>query len=205
MNPTYERQPARTRRSTAGIALLLTLLLVAVAACGSKSPADQALDELNAGLAASAAGNADEALAHYKKCLTFETTNKYCSFNIGVHAQNAGAALEAENDYRLVLLIDPNYGPALYNLAILRSDARTKDEAIALYRHLLDVDPTNASGHFNLGLLLAATGDSAGAKSELDQAVKLDPSLVVPNPLPGPASSKAPAPASSEEPSPSPS
>ena len=88
---------------------MLTLVLVAVGACTSKSPADQAQDELNAGLAADAAGNAAEAATHYKACLALETTNKYCIFNLGVQAQNAGRALEAENAYRLALLLDPDF------------------------------------------------------------------------------------------------
>lgn len=200
MNPTHDRRPARTGRSTAGLALILTLLLVAVAACGSKSPADQALDELNAGLAADAAGNVDEATIHYKACLTFEPLNKYCIFNLGVQAQNTKRLLEAENDYRLALLQDPDFTSALYNLAILRRQAGATDEAIALYRHLIEVDPNNASGHFNLGLALVANGDLEGGKKELAEGVRLNPALVIPSPVPVPSGSPAPTPATTPAP-----
>lgn len=132
MNPTHDRSPARTSRNRAGLAFMLTLLLVAVAACGSQTPAEKALDELNAGLAADAAGNVDEATTHWKACLTYEPLNKYCIFNIGVAAQNANRPLEAENNYRLALLQDPDFPSALYNLAILRREAGFTDEAIAL-------------------------------------------------------------------------
>lgn len=195
MNPTRDRRPGRAGRSTAGLALMLTLLLVAVTACGGKTPAQQAQDELTAGLAADAAGKVDEAATHYKACLTFEPLNKYCIFNIGVQAQNAKRLLEAENDYRLALLQDPAFPSALYNLAILRQQAGATDEAIALYRHLLEVDPKNASAHFNLGLALVATGDVEGGKKEIATGVSLNPALVVPNPLPVPSGSPAPTPA----------
>lgn len=208
MNPTHGRSPSRAalRRRTVGV-LGLVLLLVAVPACGSKSPAQQAQDELNAGLAADAAGKVDEAATHYKACLTFEPLNKYCIFNLGVQAQNAKRLLEAENDYRLALLQDPGFPSALYNLAILRQQAGATDEAIALYRHLLQVDPKNASGHFNLGLALVATGDVEGGKKELATGVSLNPALVVPSSLPVPSGSPTPAPSPtpSNKPSPRPS
>ena len=136
MNPTADRRSSRTLRRIAGLALMLTLALTAVGACAGKPPADQAQDELNAGLAADAAGNAEEAATHYKACLALETTNQFCIFNLGVQAQNAGRLLEAENAYRLALLQDPDFASALYNLAILRIAAGSMDEGIDLYRHL---------------------------------------------------------------------
>ena len=168
------RSPARAAlASRIGRVLAVTLLLVAVAACGSKSPAEQAQNELQAGLAADAAGNVAEAATHYKACLTFEPTNRYCLYNLGVLAHNAGRLLEAENDYRLALLQDPDFAPALYNLALLRAQLGSTDEAITLYRHLLEVDPANASGHFNLGMALIAIGDVEGGKAELAEACLL--------------------------------
>ena len=125
---------------------MLDVALTAVGACGGKSPADQAQDELNAGLAADAAGNVEEAATHYKACLAIETTNQFCIFNLGVQAQNAGRLLEAENTYRLALLQDPDFASALYNLAILRVAAGSLEEGIDLYKHLIEVDPNNASG-----------------------------------------------------------
>ena len=96
MNQRNDDPTHRPLRAT-GLAVPLTLLLVAVAACGSnKSPAEQAQAELSAGLAADTAGNIGDAAVHYRSCLTFEPTNKFCIFNLGVQAQNAGRSLEAE-------------------------------------------------------------------------------------------------------------
>ena len=174
--------------------------LTAVGACASKPPAEQAQDELNAGLAADAAGNVEEAASHYKACLALETTNQFCIFNLGVQAQNAGRLLEAENAYRLALLQDPDFASALYNLAILRVAAGSMDEGIALYKHLIEVDPNNASAHFNLGIALAAIGDTVNGQNEITKGIQLDPALVAPDSLPGP--SAMPAPAATPEPTP---
>ncbi len=203
MFTTQERSPAHVARTGKAVrALAAALLLVTVAACGSKPPADQAVDELNAGLAASAAGNVDEATAHYKACVALDSTNKYCIFNLGVGAQRAGSVLEAENNYRLALLLDPDFPSALYNLAILRNDAGATDEAIALYKHLLEVDPNNASGHFNLGMALIAVGQVEAGKKELEAGVALNPALVIPDPLPVPSGTPAPTPEAAATPSP---
>ena len=130
MHPTLQRSPVhRSPVGSIGRIAAMGLLVVAVAACGvGKSPADQAQDELNAGLTADAAGNAADAATHYKACLALETMNKYWVFNLGVRAQNAGRALEAEYDYRLALLQDPDFSSALYNLAILRVAAGSTQE-----------------------------------------------------------------------------
>lgn len=205
MNPTPDRRSSRTARRVAGLAVILSLALIVVGACTSKTPAEQAQDELNAGLAADASGNLEEAAKHYKACLTFETTNKFCTFNLGVQAQNAGRALEAENDYRLALLQDPDFASALYNLAILRVAAGSIPEGIDLYRHLIQVDPNNASGHFNLGLALAATGDSANGEKEINEGIRLNPALIPPDTLPGPSETPGPTPTSQSTPQPTPS
>jgi len=203
MNVTIDRRPPRTLRHLTWIILLLGSTLAVVAACNSKAPAEQAQDELNAGLAADASGNLEEAAKHYKACLTLETTNKFCTFNLGVQAQNAGRAVEAENSYRLALLQDPDFPSALYNLAILRMQAGSTQEGVDLYKHLIQVDPNNASGHFNLGLALAATGDTVNGEREINEGIRLNPALIPPDDLPGPSGNPAPSVAPQATPQPS--
>jgi tetratricopeptide (TPR) repeat protein len=192
MNVTLYRRPPRTLRHQIWMILLLAIALTAVAACNSKAPAEQAQDELSAGLTADASGNLEEAAKHYKACLALEATNKFCTFNLGVQAQNAGRAADAENSYRLALLQDPDFPSALYNLAILRIQAGSIQEGIDLYKHLIQVDPNNASGHFNLGLALAATGDTVNGEKEINEGIRLNPALVAPDTAPGPSGSSAP-------------
>ena len=205
MEQTAARRSFRTFRSFTGLLLSVGVALTLLGACTSRTPAEQAQEELTAGLAADASGNLEEAATHYKACLTFEATNKFCIFNLGVQAQNAGRALEAESDYRLALLQDPDFPSALYNLAILRVQAGSTLEGIDLYKHLIEVDPNNASGHFNLGLALAATGDTVNGEKEINEGIRLNPALIPPDSLPGQSAAPAPSLTPQSTPAPTPS
>jgi tetratricopeptide (TPR) repeat protein len=156
------------------------LLILALAACSTKTEAQLASDELTAGLQAHFAEKIDEASAHYKECLKHDPVNKFCLFNLGVIAQAQGRPLEAENYYRLSIVQDPNFTNPLFNLAIIQTAAGATQEAIGLYRHVIELEPNNAGAHLNLGLLLLATGDEAAGHREIATAVTLDPSINVP-------------------------
>ncbi len=162
------------------------LLLVVVAACGSKPPADQAQDELNAGLAADAAGNTDEAATHYQKCLTFETTNRFCIFNLGVQAQNAGRALEAENAYRLALMQDPDFPSALYNLAILRIRGRIQRRGDRPLPAPGGGRPEQRERPLQPGPGARRDGRHRNGQNEINEGIQLNPALVAPRPPPRP-------------------
>jgi tetratricopeptide (TPR) repeat protein len=190
--------PRRGSRPQAISGLLVGVALVTLlAGCGSKSASQQASDELNAGLAAQKAGNMDLATQHYKACLAKDPTKTVCIFDLGTIAQAAGQTLQAESDYRLALIQDPNYTPAIFNLAIIRAGAGSTAEAIALYRHFVELAPDDPSGHLNLGLLLRATGDAAGATTELAEAQRLNPSIVIPSEQPSASASPAASPSAS--------
>jgi tetratricopeptide (TPR) repeat protein len=178
----------------AGQLLVTVALLAAMAACGSKTPQQLAVDELNAGLAASSQGQTDQAAAHYKACLQHDPLYQFCIYNLGVIAQQAGRAAEAENDYRLALLIDPKFESAWSNLGILRAQAGSNEEAISIFREVIKINPKNAFAHLNLGLLLRAEGQTDQAQRELALALQLDPTVVIPTFVPSasPAPTKAP-------------
>lgn len=169
-----------TRSGKLGRLLIRSFLILAVAACSSRTPAQLASDALNAGLEAHTAGNLDEASRRYNECLKHEPSNKICTYNLGVIAQTQGRMVEAENYYRLALAADPNYLPAIFNLAIVRTRAGAKADAIALYRQYVELKPQDAGGHLNLGLLLIATGDKAEGQREIAMASALDPEIQVP-------------------------
>jgi tetratricopeptide (TPR) repeat protein len=208
----FSRPSGRARQNGIGRLLGTALILIVVAACSSKSQAQQATDELNAGLQAASAGNTDAAVQHYQACLTHDNQNKFCIYNLGVNAQRLNQLLQAENDYRLALLIDPNFPSALFNLATIRAADGGQDEAIALYQHYVALTPNDAGAHVNLGILLASKGDQTGAAAEFATALKLDPSTVIPSlapaspsPTPSAGPKLSPSPNASPRPSPSPS
>ncbi len=56
-------------------------------------------------------------------------------------------------------------------------EAGKLDEAIRNYRDAIQASPENASYHFKLATALHRTGDTAGEREQLEQAVKLNPKL----------------------------
>jgi tetratricopeptide (TPR) repeat protein len=176
----------RTIGKRAGQLLVTAALLVGLAACG-KPPAQMAIDELNAGLAASAQGQTEQAKAHYMACLKHDSLNQFCIYNLGVVAQEAGQAVEAENSYRLAILIDPTFESAWSNLGILRAQGGSNEEAISIFRQVIKINPDNAFAHLNLGLLLRAKGESAEAEKEFAKALLLDPTIDIPSFEPSPS------------------
>lgn len=131
---------------------------------------------LHAGLSAQLAGRDAEASADYEKLLDLQPSNVYAYYNLGLIDQRAGHPDLAEGFYRRALSINADFVPALYNLAIIRTGPAPK-EAEALYRHVISVQPNNAQARLNLGFLLIQEGKPVQGRAELDQAVKLDPSL----------------------------
>jgi Flp pilus assembly protein TadD len=172
-----------------GVAPILVAALF-FAACGgsSKTDAQVATDELNAGLAAQGSGHNDEAAQHYHNVLAHDPHNQYAYYDLGVIDQNAGRTAQAEQEYRQALQIDPNMEGALFNLAILVTK-KAPDEAVTLYQKAIAVQPRNAAAHLNLGYVYHDTGKADAARAEFDTAVKLDPAMstrLPPSPSPAP-------------------
>jgi tetratricopeptide (TPR) repeat protein len=157
------------------------VLLVGVAlfasSLGGKGEAERAKDVLEQGLDLHAHGDLEGAKEAYLRVIQLDPQNKYAYYNLGLISQTRGDAVAAESSYRTTITIDPDFVPALFNLAILRSDAGSNQEAIDLYRHVIELNPTYAAAHLNLGFLLIDEGDETQGQAELDEAVRLDPSL----------------------------
>ena len=161
-------------------ALAVVAMAGLLAACGSDNKTEEAdasklLDE---GLAAQTAGDVDKANGKFTQVIEKDPKNKFAYYNLGLNQQNKGEVDEAENNYRSAIRIDPKYAPALYNLGIIRADAGSKDEAVDLYTRATVADPQSANAFLNLGLLLDSLGKREQGKAALQQAVKLDASLL---------------------------
>jgi len=153
------------------ITLALTLTL---AACGAKSPAAQAGDELAAGLRAEGQGQMTQAADHFQKATVKDPSNKFAYYNLGLVDQLSGQTAAAETNYRAALQIDPNFRSALFNLAIIRTGP-SPEEAEQLYRHVIALQPNDAGPHLNLGFLLRSMGRKDEAKVEFARAVSYEP------------------------------
>jgi tetratricopeptide (TPR) repeat protein len=161
-------------------AALVAAAVATLAACGGstspQSDAQIALNDLNAGLNAQAAGNLSEAATDYQNAIAHDAHNKYAYYDLGLVQQLMGQAAAAEQNYRAALLIDPKFVSALYNLAILRTGP-SPAEAEMLYRDVISLQPNDAAAHLNLGFLLRSEGKITEGVMELNTAVQLDPSL----------------------------
>jgi Flp pilus assembly protein TadD len=171
---------------------LVAVAVLVLAACGGTPPAksDSALaaEALAAGIAAHKSGDITTAAKDYYLVLTYDQGNKFAFYNLGVIAQGNNRLMAAEGFYRLVLQLDPAYPSALYNLAIIREGGSSGDtEALDLYRAAAVGDPNNASYHLHLGTLLLKLGQVEAGQVEINEALRLDPTLIAPIVSPAPS------------------
>jgi tetratricopeptide (TPR) repeat protein len=133
-------------------------------------------------VAALSAGKTSQAKADFNAVIAGDPSDKYLNNNIayydlGVIAQTHGDNAVAETDYKGAILLDPHYVAADYNLAILEA-ATDPQGAITLYRQVLVLSPSDVNAIYNLGLLLIQGGQTAEGEQYLNQAIKIDPSLI---------------------------
>jgi tetratricopeptide (TPR) repeat protein len=177
----------RNRHDRAASLGFVILLVFATAGCSGDGEGEQADEILQQGLEAQAAGDLATAEDAYLQVIQLDPQNKFAYYNLGVIEQTRGELPAAESHYRTTLGLDPDFVPALFNLAILMTEAGSADEAVTLYEHLIEVTPIEtaspediklvAAAHLNLGFLLIEQGHERRGQKELDEAVRLDPSL----------------------------
>jgi tetratricopeptide (TPR) repeat protein len=156
------------------------LLALGAAGCSGEDgdgEQEQAQQVLQRGLQAHAQGDLETAEELYLEVIRLDAQNKFAYYNLGVIDHGRGDLESAEERYRTALGIDADFVAALFNLAILRTALGDDDEAIDLYRHIIEVEPENAAAHLNLGFVLIAKGFEARGQAELEEAIRLDPSL----------------------------
>jgi tetratricopeptide (TPR) repeat protein len=172
------------RGRPAAVLLVCSIALSAAApACSADGPSGerkQADEVLQQGLRAHANGDLEAAEEAYLLVIQLDPQNKFAYYNLGVINQSRDEADLAVRNYRTTLRIDPDFVPALFNLAILRTESGAAAEAEGLYEHIIEVDPSHelvAATHLNLGFLLIEQGRERRGRRELEEAVRLDPSL----------------------------
>jgi tetratricopeptide (TPR) repeat protein len=166
---------------------LVILVVFVMAGCNGDGEREQADEILQRGLEAQAAGDLAAAEEAYLEVIQLDPQNKFAYYNLGVIEQSQGELATAESHYRTTLGLDPDFVPALFNLAILRTEADFAEEASSLYEHLIEVTPIEtaspedvrlvAAAHLNLGFLLIEQGREGRGQKELEEAIRLDPSL----------------------------
>jgi len=90
----------------------------------------------------------------------------------------SGPARErSERSFTRALKLDPNNSEAMSVQARNYLHFKTRAEAIAVARKAVSANANDASSHRTLALVLAADGENAEAKREIDTALRLDPKL----------------------------
>jgi tetratricopeptide (TPR) repeat protein len=155
------------------------LVLVLTACGGDPEPTErqEAEELLQDGLDAHAEGDLEAAENIYLEVIRLDPQNKFAYYNLGVIEHGRGELGEAAARYRTALSIDPDFVSALFNLAIARTELGETNEAIELYERIIEIEPENAPAHLNLGFVLIDAGSKARGRRELQEAVRLDPSL----------------------------
>jgi len=159
------------------------VMVVAMGACSTSSKTGGVAGNVTIAqaLADYSTGNVTLAKAEFTQITKTDPGEKYAWYNLGVIAQGAGDNGTAADDYQQALKIDPNLESALYNYGVLMYQQKKFDDAINYLGKATTANPKDANALWDLGLALAQKGDpadNARAKKVLNEALKLDPSLI---------------------------
>lgn len=140
------------------------------------APEPAASPDFLAGVKAFDAGRYAEARASFEAATKKKPHDVDAFYNLGMTCEKLGDGAAAGAAYKAALGIKPDLETASAELCALYVDEARVDEAIAVCRAGLAAHPKSAALHENLGVALAAQGDSEGATSELELAVRSAPS-----------------------------
>jgi tetratricopeptide (TPR) repeat protein len=167
----------RTMRRGLSVAAVGVTSALLLSACGSTPSASQTVaQELTAGVAAQNAGDYASASQYYLKVLASEPKNATALYDMGDIDQLQSLNAAAKARYEAALAVDPNFISAMYNLATLEA-ATSPNDARVLYDQVIKLSPKYANAHFNLGYVLLSLGDRRAGLAEINEGVRLDPSL----------------------------
>ncbi|MGE0043703.1 MAG: carboxypeptidase regulatory-like domain-containing protein, partial [Vicinamibacterales bacterium] len=118
-----------------GRASELTVVLdggAAAAAAAGANVGAELKKAFEAGVAASAAGNHDEAIAKFTEAAGIVPNCFDCYYNIGYAYQQKGDEAKAEENWKKAIELKPDYPQALNALATLYNNQKRYDEAAAM-------------------------------------------------------------------------
>jgi len=99
----------------------------------------------NLGIALAQQNRFDDAIAAYKKALTFPTytTPEVAYYNMGEAYIRLGKPQEAQESFRAAIQLEPTMVAAHYGLGLALSQGGRQDEAKAAFRQARDLDPAS--------------------------------------------------------------
>jgi arylsulfatase A-like enzyme len=128
-----------------------------------------ALAPLERGLAAMAAGRAEQAGRELDSALRLDPDNLVALNNLGILAMQAGEVERAAELFARGLERDDDAAQLANNLGMARSRQGRQAEAVAAYRRALAARPGFTAARFNLALALYRSGKREAALRELER------------------------------------
>ena len=137
------------------------------------------------GVAASRAGNHDEAIAKFAAAAALNATCYDCYYNIAFSESQKKDYDKAEAAYKKAIEIKPDYAEAYSGLANVYNATRKFDEAATASAKAMELSGSgaaaaggggNADAMFNQGVILWNAGKIAEAKKQFEGAVAANPS-----------------------------
>ena len=166
----------RNRFST--VLAALGLISGVFAAAGvSAEPTEEAKKSFNTAVEAVKAGNTAAAITAYEEAVKASPDYLQAHINVGAIYYEQGKLTEASNHLEAAVKLDSTSADAFKNLGLVHTQAGKFDEASAAFTRVNALDPkAAASGWAALGAAKKKKGDTAGAKSAYEMAIKADPS-----------------------------
>ncbi len=133
------------------------------------------------GVAASRAGNHDEAIAKFLHAAELNDKCYDCYYNIAYSQSQKKDLDKAEEAYKKAIEIKPDYAEAYSGLANTYNAARKFDEAAAASAKAIELTSAGAAGGgnadamFNQGVILWNAGKIADAKKQFEAAIAANP------------------------------
>jgi tetratricopeptide (TPR) repeat protein len=131
----------------------------------------------NLGLALSAAGRADEAMAEYRRAIALQPNHAFAHFNLATTLSAQGRLEEAVAHFRAALAADAGYVSARVNLGQALARLGRTEEAMAQYQAALATDPAAQDARTNLAALLIEQGHPEEAVAMLHDVLTAAPGL----------------------------
>ncbi len=192
---TAEKDKVASAPMTVGVRVApgapLTIVLGAGGAGGGMSAADQAKTAelkktFEEGVAASRAGNHDEAIAKFTAAAAINEKCYDCYYNIAYSENQKKSYDKAEAAYKKAIEIKPDYAEAYTGLANVYNAERKFDDAAAASSKAMELSGAgnlstggggggNADAMFNQGVILWNAGKIADAKKQFEGAIAANP------------------------------
>ncbi len=162
------------RWSVAYTALIfLATLLVSIP---KRDPSLWALDTYNTGLQALDLNHLQEAERKLDLAYAYVPDNAELNFALGNLRLAQGQRQAAKTYYFTTLRLDPRHEGSYNNLGVLALEEGRAPLAAKFFAKALEQNSKDAKTYYLLARAHFTAGDSEDARSEIDQAIKLDPS-----------------------------